>query len=147
MAESSGEKTEMPTPKKLRDARQKGQVCQSKDIVSTALLVVLFAVLAWMGGALLRETQQLVATVGGRLADPAGGAVQACGALTILRFSTTLHSAVCGRTIRMVRCHMRSVRKKHSLIRRKSSGRWSASSRPLTQKGSMRTNKSRMRGN
>ena len=84
MAESSGEKTEMPTPKKLRDARQKGQVCQSKDIVSTALLVVLFAVLAWMGGALLRETQQLVATVGGRLADPAGGAVQACGALTIL---------------------------------------------------------------
>ena len=84
MAESSGEKTEMPTPKKLRDARQKGQVCQSKDIVSTALLVVLFAVLAWMGSALLLETQQLVATVGGRLADPAGGAVQACGALTIL---------------------------------------------------------------
>ena len=33
MAESSGEKTEMPTPKKLRDARQKGQVCSSKDIV------------------------------------------------------------------------------------------------------------------
>ena len=84
MAESSGEKTEMPTPKKLRDARQKGQVCQSKDIVSTALLVVLFAVLAWMGSALLLETQQLVATVGERLADPAGGAVQACGALTIL---------------------------------------------------------------
>ena len=84
MAESSGEKTEMPTPKKLRDARQKGQVCTSKDIVSTALLVVLFAVLAWMGGALLVETQELVATIGGRLADPANGAVQACGALTIL---------------------------------------------------------------
>ncbi|MBR0505440.1 MAG: type III secretion system export apparatus subunit SctU, partial [Kiritimatiellae bacterium] len=84
MAESSGEKTEMPTPKKLRDARQKGQVCTSKDIVSTALLVVLFAVLAWMGSALLVETQQLVATVGGRLSDPSNGAVQACGALTIL---------------------------------------------------------------
>ena len=79
MAESSGEKTEMPTPKKLRDARQKGQVCTSKDIVSTALLVVLFAVLAWMGSALLLETQQLVATVGGRLSDPANGAVAACG--------------------------------------------------------------------
>ena len=52
MAESSGEKTEMPTPKKLRDARQKGQVCSSKDIVSTAILVVLFALLAWMGMAL-----------------------------------------------------------------------------------------------
>jgi len=73
MAESSGEKTEMPTPKKLRDARQKGQVCQSKDIVSTALLVVLFAVLAWMGSALLLETQQLVATVGGRPPGPPRG--------------------------------------------------------------------------
>ena len=101
MAESSGEKTEMPTPKKLRDARQKGQVCQSKDIVSTALLVVLFAVLAWMGGALLVETQQLVATIGARLADPARGAVPACGALTILlifkySFSFVLVAAVVG---------------------------------------------------
>ena len=84
MAESSGEKTEMPTPKKLRDARQKGQVCTSKDIVSTALLVVLFAVLAWMGSALMVESQNLVATVGARLADPAHGAVTACGALAVL---------------------------------------------------------------
>ena len=44
MAESAGEKTEMPTPKKLRDARNKGQVCSSKDIVSTACLIALFAV-------------------------------------------------------------------------------------------------------
>ena len=84
MAESSGEKTEMPTPKKLRDAREKGQVCQSKDIVSTALLVVLFAVLAGMGWTLAIETQQLIATIGGRLADPSHGAVQACGALTLI---------------------------------------------------------------
>ena len=55
MAESSGEKTEMPTPKKLRDARQKGQVCTSKDVVSTAILVVLFCVLGSMGGALTQD--------------------------------------------------------------------------------------------
>jgi type III secretion protein U len=84
MAESSGEKTELPTPKKLRDARQKGQVCTSKDIVSTALLVVLFAVLAGMGGALLVETQQLIATIGARLEDPASGAVQACSVLAVV---------------------------------------------------------------
>ena len=64
MAESSGEKTEMPTPKKLRDARQKGQVCTSKDIVSTAILVVLFALLGWMGVALMDDASQLVAFVG-----------------------------------------------------------------------------------
>ena len=76
------------------------------------------------------------------LADVTGGVQPMRG-----KYVSSFYCEVCGRTIRMVRCHMRSVRWKHSLIRRKSSGRWSASSRPLTQKGSMRTNKSRMRGN
>lgn len=48
MAEG-GEKTEMPTPKKLRDARNKGQVCTSKGVVSTAILVVLLANLVQVG--------------------------------------------------------------------------------------------------
>ena len=69
MAESSGEKTEMPTPKKLRDARQKGQVCTSKDITSTAILVVLFAVLAWMGMALMDDMEQLIKFLSGRIAE------------------------------------------------------------------------------
>ena len=67
MAESSGEKTEMPTQKKLRDARQKGQVCTSKDIVSTAILVVLFALLGWMGVALVDDGTMLLSYIGQRL--------------------------------------------------------------------------------
>ncbi|MCS7079458.1 MAG: EscU/YscU/HrcU family type III secretion system export apparatus switch protein [Chloracidobacterium sp.] len=39
MSQSSGEKTEQPTPKKLDDARKKGQVAKSQDLVSAALLV------------------------------------------------------------------------------------------------------------
>ena len=69
MAESSGEKTEMPTQKKLRDARQKGQVCTSKDIVSTAILVVLFALLGWTGVALVDDSSMLL----GYVADRMGG--------------------------------------------------------------------------
>src|SRR5688500_3769676 len=38
---SSGEKTELPTSKKLRDARKRGQVAQSKEIPATALFVTL----------------------------------------------------------------------------------------------------------
>ena len=38
----SGEKTEQPTPKRERDARNKGQVAVSKEVVSTALLVAIF---------------------------------------------------------------------------------------------------------
>ena len=85
MAESSGEKTEMPTPKKLRDARQKGQVCTSKDIVSTAILVVLFALLGWMGVALMDDASQLVAFVGQRLGgDPSASTQEAMGITAIV---------------------------------------------------------------
>jgi len=44
----SGDKTEKPTPKKLQDARKKGDVSKSKELSSTVLLI------AWMGlGALV----------------------------------------------------------------------------------------------
>ncbi|MGD8914738.1 MAG: type III secretion system export apparatus subunit SctU [Candidatus Thiodiazotropha sp.] len=43
---NSGDKTEKPTPKRLKDARKKGDVSKSKDITSTAIMIlwiVLFA--------------------------------------------------------------------------------------------------------
>ncbi len=43
MAEDSGDKTEKPTPKKLQDARKKGDVPKSKELTSTLLLGV------WLG--------------------------------------------------------------------------------------------------
>lgn len=48
MAESGGDKTEKPTPKRLLDARKKGDVPKSRDLVTTVTLLVwllLFAVL------------------------------------------------------------------------------------------------------
>ena len=39
------EKTEKPTPKRLRDAREKGQVAKSKEIATCAAIVGLFAYL------------------------------------------------------------------------------------------------------
>ena len=85
MAEQSGEKTEMPTPKKLRDARQKGQVCTSKDIVSTAILVVLFVVLGWMGVALVDDASMLLGYIGRRMGeDPFASTHQAMGMAAIV---------------------------------------------------------------
>lgn len=37
------EKTELPTPKKLRDAREKGQVAKSMEVCSSAVIVVVMA--------------------------------------------------------------------------------------------------------
>ena len=64
MADEGGEKTEMPTAKKLRDARQKGQVCTSKDVVSTALLVVLMYLAAMLSMMLVDDLEQLITFIG-----------------------------------------------------------------------------------
>ncbi|MCK8058775.1 MULTISPECIES: flagellar biosynthesis protein FlhB [unclassified Fusibacter] len=42
-----GEKTEQATPKKRRESREKGQVVQSKDIGSSAVLLVVFLVISF----------------------------------------------------------------------------------------------------
>lgn len=85
MAESSGEKTEMPTPKKLRDARQKGQVCSSKDITSTAILVVLFAVLGWMGVAIMEDMEGLLRFLSGTIeVNDEGAVIQSAAMAAIL---------------------------------------------------------------
>ncbi len=51
MSESAGEKTEQPTPKKLRDARKKGQVAQSQDLNKLFVTGVGFqAMISFSGG-------------------------------------------------------------------------------------------------
>lgn len=69
MAEESGEKTEMPTQKKLRDARNKGQVCTSKDIVSTASLVVLFFITAIFGTILIDDFSILISYIASQIEE------------------------------------------------------------------------------
>lgn len=49
MAESAGEKTELPTPKRERDARQKGQVARSQEVVTTISLFGVILTLMALG--------------------------------------------------------------------------------------------------
>ena len=56
----SGEKTEMPTPKRLRDARKKGQVAKSTDVVSTSLLIGLFAYIGLNWSSHVRDLGQIL---------------------------------------------------------------------------------------
>ena len=84
MADEGGEKTEMPTPKKLRDARNKGQVCTSKDIVSTALLIVLMYLTAALCGALMNELEELLAFLGRSYAYAPMDAVKQVGRLVLI---------------------------------------------------------------
>lgn len=47
---SSGEKTEQPSDKRLRDARKKGQVAKSQDLLSAVLLLAAVALVWLLGG-------------------------------------------------------------------------------------------------
>lgn len=55
MADESASKTEEPTPKKLSDARKKGDVAKSMDIPQLASLAGAFGVMAIGGGWFLRD--------------------------------------------------------------------------------------------
>lgn len=61
--DSSQEKTEDATPKKLREARKKGQVSKSKDLSTVAVMVVVFAVIAFMTGTITSELKMAMAAI------------------------------------------------------------------------------------
>jgi len=54
------EKTEQPSPKKLRDARKKGQVASSKEVASAALLLSVFAYIAAMSDTIYLKLKQMI---------------------------------------------------------------------------------------
>ncbi len=56
----SGEKTENPTAKKIRDARKKGRVVSSKEVVSTALILSLAFMLIGMSDDYLKHISHLI---------------------------------------------------------------------------------------
>jgi type III secretion protein U len=53
----SGEKTEQPTPKRLRQAREKGQVVKSQEVGSTFVVLTVFAYV-WGGWGFIKNTIQ-----------------------------------------------------------------------------------------
>lgn len=54
------EKTEQPTPKKLRDARDKGQVARSNELVSAVLVITMFGVLYLFGDRLTTALMEFI---------------------------------------------------------------------------------------
>ncbi|MBI5701212.1 flagellar biosynthesis protein FlhB [Candidatus Saganbacteria bacterium] len=55
MAEEGGDKSEEPTPHRLREAREKGQVAKSKEITTAVLLLLSYYVLRYTGDFTWRE--------------------------------------------------------------------------------------------
>jgi len=49
MANPTGERTERPSAKRLKDARERGQVARSRDLASAASLAIVTLALGWLG--------------------------------------------------------------------------------------------------
>ena len=54
------EKTEPPSQKKLRDARKKGNVAHSKEVVTTAITVAMFGYFWATWGSFVEQTKQIL---------------------------------------------------------------------------------------
>src|SRR5215831_276314 len=59
----SGEKTEQPTPKRLKEARKKGQVAKSQDLTQAVLFLVAVGVLAAGGSAYVSNLRALMTEI------------------------------------------------------------------------------------
>ena len=55
MAEAGGDKTEDPTPHRLREAREKGQVAKSREITTAFVLLLSYFLFRYMGEFMWRE--------------------------------------------------------------------------------------------
>ncbi len=70
MSESSQEKTEDATPKRLREARKKGQVPKSRDLSTIFVLVAFFAAFCLSIGFMGGELKKLMVMVFNEIASP-----------------------------------------------------------------------------
>jgi flagellar biosynthetic protein FlhB len=61
MAESSGDKTEAPTPRRRQEAREEGNIPRSHDLTSAVLLIGIMLLLKWSGGRIISALNVLVA--------------------------------------------------------------------------------------
>ena len=88
MSKDSGDKTEKPTPKKLRDARKKGDVPKSKEVTSTLGLMAWLMVLVLGGGFAARRVSNLAGDAFAAASDPSPQAMlevgQAAGGTLVL---------------------------------------------------------------
>ncbi|WP_254926204.1 type III secretion system export apparatus subunit SctU [Bordetella genomosp. 11] len=79
----SGEKTEKPTPKKLQDARKKGDVPYSRDFSQTLLTLALLSYVVLNGQNILASLLRLLAAPGTLVTMEFGDALKAAGSICL----------------------------------------------------------------
>jgi type III secretion protein U len=97
----AAEKTEQPTPKRLRDSRKKGQVAKSQDVTTAAVMTAAFATIGIMWDWLLQQLKELILLPAAFYSQPFDQAFQqvAYGVLTkalLLSLPVVLAGSIAG---------------------------------------------------
>jgi flagellar biosynthetic protein FlhB len=96
MAASAQEKTEKPTPKRLREAREKGQVARSHDLVAAAALLAVTAIMVRTGAGGLTRLEGRIAEGLTRMGEGARGTIATTDLLRVLSNDLMLLGMVVG---------------------------------------------------
>jgi type III secretion protein U len=80
------EKTELPTPKKLRDAREKGQVAKSQEVCSASVIIAVMAMFILRFGANLDYLQNFYENIVGIIHLPFSQALPQAGGMALGAF-------------------------------------------------------------
>jgi flagellar biosynthesis protein FlhB len=96
MAASSHEKTEKPTPKRLRDAREKGQVARRHDLVAAMALLAVTAVMVRTGASGLTRLEARISEGLTRMGEGARGSIATTDLIRLLTSDLLLLGIVVG---------------------------------------------------
>lgn len=87
MGEDGGDKSEEPTPHRLREAREKGQVAKSKEITTAVLLLMTYVVLRYTGEFSWKELTGMTQGILSQVPESANGfSLSFVGYLLIMGF-------------------------------------------------------------
>ena len=96
MANNAGERTEKPTPRRIKDAREKGQVARSRDLSSAVSLVGVAIALAWGGMRMITGVTARLETGLSTFGDRARATIDGNGLVNILWSDATLLVSIVG---------------------------------------------------
>ena len=96
MANQAGERTEKPTGKRLKDAREKGQVARSRELASAVSLVGVTLALGWFGVRMFTMVAEVLTTGLSTLGDHARASIEPAGIVTLLWSDAAIFARVAG---------------------------------------------------
>src|SRR5262245_27970613 len=99
MAGSAGDKTEKPTARRLKDAREKGEVARSRDLTAALSLAAVTIALGWFGASLCQSIAERLVGALRALGDRPLATIESTSLTTMLWTDAWRFTLIAGPTV------------------------------------------------